>query len=354
MNSFLLNPFANYLATFLKSETSEFLMILVSNIFYFLFITTPLTFLILYSEKKLLADVEIRLGPNRIKPAGIFFPIAEFIKSLGKGNFNIRKIGILFSFQLLFLIFSTILVAQDWTVSSPQNGLIEILVFIVFAELFWFMTAFHTKRSWSFISSLDFLVNAFSFLPALAIGFLSPMLISGSANLDKIVFNQSLYPWKWNFIHDPGAPLSALSVFFSMLIWMKNKPFDLPFSSSENETGILYENSGTLFFLQEFYRAFLMLICSSLLVTLFFGGWQSPFQLESFGRAANLVFFLFFVIKISFFVIIFIWIESSFPRLNQTQIGRFTWKVTFPLAVLGLCLSSIWMYAFKGKGFFDF
>ena len=167
---------------------------------------------------------------------------------------------------------------------------------------------------------------------------ISVLLSAGSLNLSEIILAQKNL---WYFI--PHFPMMVI-FFISTLAETNRAPFDLPEAEAELVSGYHVEYSSfpfALFFLGEYANIVLM---SSMTTILFFGGWLPPMDLEIFNYIPG---YIWFFIKVSFFVFLFVWVRATFPRFRYDQLMRLGWKVFLPLSLLWLFLTSSYLVFFK-------
>jgi NADH-quinone oxidoreductase subunit H len=167
---------------------------------------------------------------------------------------------------------------------------------------------------------------------------ISVLLSAGSLNLTEIVLAQKNL---WYFI--PHFPMMVI-FFISTLAETNRAPFDLPEAEAELVSGYHVEYSSfpfALFFLGEYANIVLM---SAMTTIFFFGGWLPPFDLELFYYVPG---YIWFFLKVSFFVFLFFWIRATLPRFRYDQLMRLGWKVFLPLSLLWLFLTSTFLVFFK-------
>ena len=142
---------------------------------------------------------------------------------------------------------------------------------------------------------------------------------------------------------NPGITLISGLFFISLLLWKGDSPFDYVTADSEILSGIESNYSSLKKILYHFYSSASTYVACALMVSMFFGGWKTPFDLESFGRASRTVEFIFFNLKIFSLFFLSSWIKNSMPRMNLDQIIVVSWKVLVPGILFGLLFSLIWM-----------
>src|ERR1051325_5275324 len=173
--------------------------------------------------------------------------------------------------------------------------------------------------------------------PASMIG---PIMLAGSLDLGQIVEVQS----RW---HGTGwlilfAPLSFITYLIAAIAETNRVPFDLPEAETELVAGFHTEYSAmkfALFFLAEYINMFTV---SMLATTLFLGGWNVPFAEDIFGRGTflfGIVSAIGFLVKVIFFLFIYIWLRGTLPRFRFDQLMDFGWKILLPLALLTIFIT---------------
>lgn len=347
------SPLARYLSSFMGTEPLFALPFALAAHFFLL--VFPCVFMLAFLDRKTAADVQMRIGPNRSSAWGFWQDFSDFLKTYFKEEIlpplqeaGVHRIGVLLSLGCLALATVYVPFAEAWVVSDAQIGLLVVFIAITSAKLFLFWANHVVVSPWSKISSLRVL-NAFGAhaLP-LVIGLLPIVLASGSLNLAEIVKQQGGMPWNWFILHDPGTLLGSVALFFALLMWQSRMPFDYEKASGEIQQGFQSEYSGARSFQLVWIDQLSSFIVCGLTVSLYLGGWKTPFNLESFGRSACIVEFLFFAVK--FFALSFfsLWLRWSLPRATIEQIFRFSWDNMLPIGLLGAFLSLGWA-GFVGK-----
>ena len=178
----------------------------------------------------------------------------------------------------------------------------------------------------------------------MGISVIAVILINGSFRLDVIVANQ--FGWKWNILL---MPLGFITFLVSAFAETNRTPFDLPEAEQELVGGYHTEYSSmkfAMFFLAEYAN---VIVASSVITTLYLGGWQFPY-LQNFGLPAfwvSILQVLTFCIKVLCMVIFFIWIRWTIPRFRYDQLMNLGWKIMLPLALLNLVITAAWVLLTK-------
>jgi NADH-quinone oxidoreductase subunit H len=202
------------------------------------------------------------------------------------------------------------------------------------------LAGWSSNNKYSLMGGLRSSAQMISYELSLGLSLIGVVLMSGTLDIYSIVEQQSgWYGMNWNILYQP---LGFLIYLISAIAETNRVPFDLPEAETELVAGFHTEYSSIkflLFFNAEYIN---MITVSMLATTLFLGGWNGPFveQLPILG-----VFY--FVIKILFFLFLYIWIRGTLPRFRFDQLMDFGWKVLIPVAILNILVTATVMY-FRG------
>ena len=240
--------------------------------------------------------------------------------------------------SFLFYLFSFVIFASSTMVIFSKNPvhsvLFLILAFFNSSALFIvlgaeFLAGWSSNSKYAFLGALRSAAQMISYEVSIGFILISVLLCAGSLNLSAIVLAQSDV---WFFI-----PLFPLFIAFIICAFAETNraPFDLPEADAELVAGYNVEYSSMsfgLFFLGEYSN---MILMSAMASILFLGGWLPPFDLPYFTMIPGAVWFL---LKISFFLFLFIWVRATFPRFRYDQLMRIGWKILLPLSLIWLIL----------------
>lgn len=356
-----ISPLAAFVGSFIDASLPAWVLILMAVVLHWFFLLLPPVIVMGFLDRKLGADIQMRIGPNRVSSYGLAQLIADSIKVFFKEDTGpnaqegwLFRWGVVGAIVCVFSAIGTIPMAESWALSSLDTSVVFVLAALVFSYLCMFWAAYSAESTWSVLSSFRMLALTSAYIVPIALAMVPPILVAGSSGFEHIVRAQGGLPWKWIVFHNPGTVFSCASLYLALLVWLGRAPFDHYKAEGEIEGGITAEYSGLrrgLFGLLEYISLFL---ACALVVTTYIGGWQTPFNLESFGRAANLVQWLFFTVKIFVFALLSIWIRWSLPRLRIDQIVNLSWRVLVPMGLFGAVVSAVWLVAFGGKGIGDF
>lgn len=310
----------------------------------------PLLFAIsTWVERKALGRIQNRLGPNRVGPFGLFQPIADGLKMLGKEDVIPRGADGLLHFlapvilvSITLLSFAVLPYGRNMTPLPLETGILFFFAMGASSELAVFLAGWSSRNKYSLLGAMRAIAQMVSYEIPLVLSAVSVIMMSGSLSLDSIVQAQEGYHFgflgRWH-VFTPWGLLGLLLFLIATLAECNRSPFDIPEAESEIIAGHLTEYSGfkyALFFLAEYLGMFAL---CGLAVTLFLGGWQ---PLLSF--LAWLPGWLWFFGKLSALVFLFIWVRGTLPRLRSDQLLQFAWKFLLPLSLTNLIMAAVWRF----------
>jgi NADH-quinone oxidoreductase subunit H len=303
-------------------------------------------YLILF-ERKVLAYMQARIGPNRVGIRGIGQPIADFLKLICK-EIIIPKASSRYLFILapilsiapVFTAWSVIPFTRDWVIADVNAGLLFIFAMTSLGAYGILIAGWASNSKYALLGALRAAAQVVSYEIAMGFAMVGVLLAADSANLRDIVLKQSGGIWHWFCL--PLLPLFV--VYWIAAVAETNRaPFDMAEGESEIVAGFHVEYSGIMFgvfFLAE-YAA--MILLSTLAVLMFCGGWLSPFEgipiLGSWFEKVPGVFWL--LSKVSMFLFLYIWMRATFPRYRYDQIMHLGWKVLIPVALVWIFVTGL-------------
>jgi NADH-quinone oxidoreductase subunit H len=320
-------------------------------------ITIPKAFLVInivmvffafttWLERKLLGRMQQRFGPNRAGPKGLLVPIADLLKLIRKEAFApsgakqpLYIIAPVVSMATALAAFSVLPFGNGWTLwghhvtGSVVNVPISLILIFALGSLGiygFIIGGWASDSKYSLLGSMRTCAQLVSYEVSLALSVLGVVLMGQSLNLQAIVDKQE--HTLWFFI----PQFVGLLVFmFGAIAETSRPPFDLPEADTELVAGYHTEYSGMRWGLFQAAEYVNMITLSGLMVTLFFGGYHFPWvhSLDQFGP-------IWFVLKLFFFVSLFIWLRATQPRLRYDQLMRFGWKVLLPVATVNALVTA--------------
>lgn len=305
-------------------------------------------------ERKVLARIQNRLGPNRAGPGGILQPVADGIKMLTKEDIVPAKAEALLHFIAPVLIVVPAVLAlglipygREWLPVPLELGLVLFFAVGSMTEIAVFMAGWASGSKFPMLGAMRAISQMISYELPLMLSALAVVMMSGTLSLEKIVVAQGGYMLgfipAWNIL-TPWGLVAGLVFLIAGVAEANRSPFDLPEGESEIVAGHMTEYSGfkyALFFMGEYLGLFAI---SGLGITLFLGGWQAP--LPGLGFVPTWIWFFGKMAAVIFFVL---WIRGTFPRVRIDQLMRFAWLFLIPVGLFNLPVAAIWHYC--GRGF---
>lgn len=303
-----------------------------------------------YAERKIIGRMQARLGPMEVGPYGLLQPIADLVKLLFKEDIIPQEAHkVIFQIAPLFVLvfaitnLSVIPFHPSFVIADIHLGILVILAFAGLGTYGIILAGYSSGSKYSLLGGLRSAAQILSYEIPLGLSLAGVILYAESFRLQDIVssqansfFGMNLFPQFLGFI-----------VFLICAFAETNRaPFDLPEAESELVAGYITEYSGFrmgIFFLGEYISMYVM----SLLISLcFFGGWSLPVWLTTFLPFLKAIPpTLILILKVYFFIFLFIWVRATFPRYRFDQLMSMSWKVLIPIALLNF----LWI-AFLKRG----
>ncbi len=303
-------------------------------------------------ERKGLARIQNRFGPNRVGPFGFFQPIADGIKSLTKEDIVPTSADAVVHFLApivlvvaVFMGFAVLPMGRNMVLVDMDAGLLFYFAMGASTELSVFMAGWSSRNKYSLMGAMRAVAQMISYEVILLLSSVTVVMMAGSLSLTKIVEAQNQYTSglpHW-YIFTPWGLAAFVMYAIAAMAETNRSPFDLPEGESELVAGYHTEYSGfkfALFFLGEYLAMFSI---SGLGTTLFLGGWAAPFASLTWVPS-----WLWFFSKLMLSIFVFIWLRGTLPRLRQDQLMNFAWKFVLPLCLLNLFVAGLWRYLGDG------
>jgi NADH-quinone oxidoreductase subunit H len=316
-------------------------------------IVVPLLLAVAYLtlwERKFIGWVQIRIGPNRVGPAGLLQPIADGIKLLFKeiilpanANKGLFLLAPVIMIMPALAAWAVIPFAPELVLADINAGLLYIMALSSIGVYGVIVAGWASNSKYAFLGAMRSAAQMVSYELAMGFALVVVLMVSGSLNLSDIVEGQgrgyfaskglSFLSWNWL----PLLPM--LVVYFVSGVAETNRaPFDVVEGESEIVAGHMIEYSGmtfALFFMAEYMN---MILISALTAVMFFGGWQAPIDSALFNWVPP---FAWLLLKIFVIVSMFLWIRATFPRYRYDQIMRLGWKVFIPVTLVWITVEGV-------------
>ncbi len=291
-----------------------------------------------YAERKVLAAMQLRKGPNVVGPFGLWQPFADAVKMLMKetiipsgSNPLLFLMAPMLTFALAMMAWAVIPVNDGWAIANINVGVLYLFAISSLGVYGVMISGWASNSKYAFLGALRSAAQMVSYEVSMGFVIVTVLLVAGSLNLNDIVLAQRNL---WFCI--PLFPMFII-FFISTLAETNRAPFDLPEGESEIVAGFFVEYSSmsfALFFLGEYANMFLM---SAMTTILFLGGWLAPFNVEPFTWIPGP---LWFIGKICVVLFVFLWVRATFPRYRYDQLMRLGWKVFLPASLVWLVLTA--------------
>ncbi len=314
-------------------------------------IIAPLMLCVAYltlAERKVIGAMQVRYGPNRVGPAGYLQPIADGMKLFFKeiivpsqANKALYILAPILSLAPALAAWAVVPFSETMVLANVDAGLLYIMAITSMGVYGVIIAGWATNSKYAFLGSMRSAAQIVAYEIAMGFALVTVLMVSGSLNLNDIVNQQntgrfadmgvSLLSWNW-------IPLFPMFIVYlvSGVAETNRAPFDVVEGESEIVAGHMIEYSGmafALFFLAEYAN---MILVSTMVSTMFLGGWLSPV-----GFLPDGLHWLF--AKACFVLFLFLWFRATFPRYRYDQIMRLGWKVFIPLTIIWLVLIGVWM-----------
>ncbi|OIO61310.1 MAG: NADH-quinone oxidoreductase subunit NuoH [Alphaproteobacteria bacterium CG_4_10_14_0_2_um_filter_63_37] len=311
------------------------------------------------AERKVIAYMHIRLGPNRVGPKGLLQPIADAIKLITKETiiptsanrivFVLAPIIALipalmawavipFTETTLFGLFPE---SRALSITDLNAGVLYVLAISGLGVYGLIIAGWASNSVYAIFGAMRSAALMISYEVAMGFTIIPVIMLAGSMNLVDIVHAQQGGLLNWYFI--PLFPMFIV-YFISVVAETNRAPFDVAEGESEIVAGFHVEYSAMmfgLFFLAEYAN---MILVSALATLLFLGGWMPILDVAPFNLIPG---FIWFALKTAMFLFIFLWLRATFPRYRYDQIMRLGWKVFLPWSLAWIFVTGVGIHLFR-------
>jgi NADH-quinone oxidoreductase subunit H len=285
----------------------------------------------IWFERRAMAIMQARLGPNRAGPLGLLQPVADAMKILikediipAKGDKVVHWLAPVIAFVPVMLVFAVIPFQGGAILADLNIGILYIVAISSVTTLGIFMAGWASNNKYSLLGAMRQVASVVSYEIPVVLSLVGVILLAGSLSMQQIVAAQNI-----PFIL--LQPLGFLLFFTGALAEINRAPFDLTEADSELVAGYMTEYSGMkfgLFFLAEYGEA---LAISAIVTTLFLSGWRGPLLPD----------WLWFLVKVVIVFFVIVWVRTTVPRLRIDQLMALAWKFLFPLALINLLITAV-------------
>ncbi len=310
-----------------------------------LLLTVPTAFVIIQMELKVIAGMNLRLGPNRVGPSGMFQSTIHGFKVLAKedtvpdqadrGTFTLAPWMVYMAAAMSMLV---IPFAPGAIASNMNIGIVYFFAVLGLSVVGLLVAGWASYNKYSLLGGLRSAAQMVSYEIPLTLSIVGAVVLAGTLNFSEVIAWQRENVWLF-----VAQPVGVAIFYVASLAEVNRTPFDMVEADSELVAGPFTEYSGMrfgFFFFAEYVALFIM---SGILISLFFGGWLAPWpfpaQLDGFGGTLYGAFWFF--LKTYLFVFVAVWLRATLPRVRVDQLMGVAWKVLLPLALVNLFVTAI-------------
>jgi len=285
----------------------------------------------IWFERRAMAIMQARLGPNRTGPFGLLQPVADALKVLlkediipAKGDKLVHWLAPVVAFIPLLMLFAVVPFQGGAILADLNIGILYIVAVSSVTTVGIFMAGWASNNKYSLLGAMRQVASVVSYEIPVVLSIIGVVLLTGSLSMQQIVMAQDI-----PFIL--LQPLGFLLFFIGALAEINRAPFDLMEADSEIVAGFHTEYSGmkfALFYLVEYGEA---LAISAIVTTLFLSGWRGPVLPP----------WLWFLVKVVIVFFVIVWVRTTVPRVRIDQLMALAWKFLFPLALLNLLITAV-------------
>ncbi len=318
---------------------------IIKSVILMLGMTAGFAYVTLY-ERKVLARMQVRVGPNRAGWQGLLQPIADAFKLIFKEELIPEKADkVIFVLAPVITVIPALIITAvvPWgpdvmiggrqislSISNINLGILYILTVTSISVYGITLAGWSSNNKYATLGGLRATAQMISYELALGMAMMGPVLLAGSMSLTDIV-NAQKHLW---FI--VLQPVGALIYMVATIAEVNRAPFDMPEAEQELTAGYHVEYSGmkfALFFMAEYIK---MIAISMIGASLFLGGFQGPW-VDVYPWLGPIYLF----VKVAILLFGLIWIRATWPRIRYDRLMAFGWKILFPLSVLNLMVTAV-------------
>jgi NADH-quinone oxidoreductase subunit H len=321
------------------------------------------------AERKISAWIQDRVGPNRAAPPfakyipvvgpmlirwGMFQPLADGLKFMFKEDFTPAGVKKIYFFlapavsvipamlTVAVIPFGSYMGSQKMVIADLNVGILYTFGIVSMGVYGIVLAGYAANSKYPFFGGIRSSAQMISYEISMGMSVIPVLLIVGNLNLSQIITWQTTHGWLVIY-----APLAFIIFMVASFAETNRTPFDLPEAETELVGGYHTEYSSmkfALFFLAEYSN---MVASSAMMVTLFFGGWTLPFwglDQQAHSIPMGILHILIFLLKMCFFMVVFIWVRWMFPRFRYDQLMDLGWRRFLPLALVNILITAVWLW----------
>jgi NADH-quinone oxidoreductase subunit H len=326
----------------MNTQVLDMLLFMGKLVLVYLVVLTMAAYLV-FAERRILAWIQDRKGPNRVGPFGLLQPLADLIKMLTKEDVRpvqgdkwlfylapaMAAIPAIMTFAVIPFGSPVSLMGRRVTlqIADVNVGLLFFMALSSIAVYGVALGGWASNSKYALLGSIRGLAQLISYELSMGLSLVPTVMLARSFRLSDIVNAQA---HGWFIIYQP---LAFVIFLISIAAECKRIPFDIPEAEGELVAGFHTEYSGLrfgLFFVGEYIN---IIVLGGLAATFFLGGWHGPLLPAP----------VWFVMKVLTFSFLFIWMRGTLPRLRYDQLMHFGWKVLTPLALLNILVTGWWL-----------
>ncbi len=298
-----------------------------------------------YFERKVVAWMQLRKGPNVVGPFGLLQAFADGVKLIFKeailptrANKVMFLVAPMITFALALLGWAVIPISSQFVIADINVGVLYLFAISSLGVYGIIISGWASNSKYAFLGAIRSSAQMVSYEVSIGFVIITVLLMVGSMNLSDIVRSQAGGIGNW---HAFSFLLPMFVIFFiSGLAETNRLPFDLPEAEGELVAGYNVEYSSmpfALFFLGEYIN---MILMSGMTTILFLGGWYAPTQWPGWDIIPGGIWFM---LKVAVLLFVFLWVRATFPRYRYDQLMRLGWKVFLPLSLVWVMATAGWL-----------
>ena len=302
-----------------------------------------------FAERKVIAAMHLRKGPNVVGPFGLLQPMADGVKLLlketivpSRANKTVFVIAPMITFILALVAWAVIPFGEGLVLADINVGILYLFAISSLGVYGIIMAGWASNSKYAFLGALRSSAQMVSYEVSMGFVIITVLICVGSLNLSDIVRAQQGPLGLFNWYVFPLLPMAVI-FFVSTLAETNRHPFDLPEAEAELVSGYNVEYSSmtfALFFLGEYGN---MILMSAMTSILFLGGWLPPFDIPPLNWIPGPIWF---ALKIAACLFVFLWVRATLPRYRYDQLMRLGWKIFLPISLVAVVVVSGFLMAF--------